>query len=68
MYSNVSSAVGTDDSGASSVQGCASKIDRAYSLVPDTGATLGEICERYQHRIFHLAQRITRNLHAEDVA
>ena len=68
MYSNISSAAGTDDSGAFSVQGCASKIDRAYSLVPEPGATFGEICERYQHRIFRLAHRITRNLHAEDVA
>src|SRR6516162_5872640 len=53
MYSNISSAAGTDDSGASSLQGCASKIDRAYSLVPEPAATLGEICERCQHRILH---------------
>lgn len=67
MYSNISSAAGTDDSGASSLQGCASKIDRAYSLVPEPAATLGEICERCQHRILHLPHHVTRNLHAEDV-
>ena len=68
MYSSITCAAGPDDSGASSVQRCASKIDRAYFLVPEPGATFGEICERYQHRIFRLAHRITRNLHAEDVA